>query len=476
MGEGSGRGAMGAAEPLPKRGARSRHARVLAAILFLALVVRLVALAAAWDAEPVHDEETYVMRAEALLAGKGLQGSFQSWVRHEGRRLSDLPQYAGSLQAPGYPAFLAAAMAVGGGGHRAGRVLQVVVSVLVVFWVYLLARSWFGVREAAVAALICALYPNLIAFSHLLWAETLYMALLLPALWLLSRGLAAAGVLPSRRQSLVAGGLLGAAALTRGSAIALAPILVGWLVLAHADARRAALGRAALVLLAAAVVIAPWTLRNYRVHGGFVLIDTNGAYNLWRGNAPITFRDRGEPGPLYYEWPFESLPVRPVGRVGAAALVASAVRNTGNAAPGDLEIARYARRSAVRFIAEEPVAFLARARLKLLDLWNPTSFLMRHFLVGGYGSVSPAVRHLAGAAAVLSYLFLMALAVAGLVLARRRPVAWLVLLMAALTSGISALAFGLTRFRLPLIPLLAVFATHAAVWGVDRYRSASTSR
>jgi 4-amino-4-deoxy-L-arabinose transferase-like glycosyltransferase len=475
MGEGSEQRATGSAAAIPRCGARSRRAR-LAGILLLALVVRILALAAAWDAEPVHDEVTYVMRGLALLDGAGLEGSFQSWVRHPGHRLEDLPQYPGALQAPGYPAFLAGAMAVGGRSHLAGRVAQVALGMLVVFWVYLLAQRWFGLRQAQIAALICALYPNLIAFSHLLWAETLYLVLLLPALWLLAPRLGAAAVLPTPTESLLAGGLLGAAALTRGSAVTLVPLLVGWLLLAHPGARRAVWGRSALLVLAAALVIAPWTLRNQRIHDGFVLIDTNAAFNLWRGNTARTFQTRGEPSTLHYDWPFESIPVRPVGDIAAAHLVRDAIRATGNERPNDLDITRYARRSALRFIADDPVAFIGRARLKLVDLWNPTSFSMRHFVVEAYGPASTAVRHLTSAAAVLSYLLVMAFAAAGLWLARRQPATWLVLSMVALISGISAVAFGLTRFRLPLLPLLAIFAAHAVVCGLARYRPAPVSR
>jgi hypothetical protein len=165
-----------------------------------------------------------------------------------------------------------------------------------------------------------------------------------------------------------------------------------------------------------------------------------------------------------------------VGDIAAAHLVRDAIRATGNERPNDLDITRYARRSALRFIADDPVAFIGRARLKLVDLWNPTSFSMRHFVVEAYGPASTAVRHLTSAAAVLSYLLVMAFAAAGLWLARRQPATWLVLSMVALISGISAVAFGLTRFRLPLLPLLAIFAAHAVVCGLARYRPAPVSR
>ena len=96
--------------------------------------------------------------------------------------LGDKTQLAVMAMSARYSArrVLAGAMAVGGRSHLAGRVAQVALGMLVVFWVYLLAQRWFGLRQAQIAALICALYPNLIAFSHLLWAETLYLVLLLP--------------------------------------------------------------------------------------------------------------------------------------------------------------------------------------------------------------------------------------------------------------------------------------------------------
>ena len=45
--------------------------------------------------------------------------------------------------------------------------------------VYLLGRAWFSHREGLVAAWLCALYPNLVAYSHYLWPEPLFIALLL---------------------------------------------------------------------------------------------------------------------------------------------------------------------------------------------------------------------------------------------------------------------------------------------------------
>jgi hypothetical protein len=51
--------------------------------------------------------------------------------------------------------------------------------------------------------------------------------------------------------------------------------------------------------------------------------------------------------------------------------------------------------------------------------------------------------------------------VAGLFMARRHPGAWLTVLYALFITAISALAFGLTRYRLPVMPFLIMFSAYA---------------
>ena len=84
------------------------------AVFAFALAVRLLALWAASDAVLVKDEIAYAARAEALLDGEGYVGSYQSWVRHPGWKIMELPQYPGAYQPPGYPTFIAGVMAISG--------------------------------------------------------------------------------------------------------------------------------------------------------------------------------------------------------------------------------------------------------------------------------------------------------------------------------------------------------------------------
>jgi hypothetical protein len=479
-------------EKQPPR-ARASHRWPVLIIVAIAAILRVGALAVTRDAEPVKDEKTYLQRGEALLDGEGYVGSYQSWFRHhEVVNMADLPQYPGAFQPPGYPTFVALMMAISDRSVLAVKLGQVVLSTLTVLLVYLLGRAWLGAGRGLLAAALCAVYPNLIAFSHLLWSETLYIIVFLIPVYLLTRSRA----LPGRTACIVAGVFLGLAALTRGSMVYFLPPVLGWFALVHRQDLRPALGRCGLILATVALLVAPWTIRNYSVHDGFVLIDTNGPYNLWRGNNPESYQLRMEPRPprsrlpgdrmmvpqpfeQSYDPPFDSIPIAPVGALGGRTLVKSVRQDLQIKRPTDLQIARWASDKAWSHIFEDPAGFLQRGKYKLIDMWNPTSFLIRHFHqeIRGYGVVDQKTRRRLTWAAAGSYLLVMVLAGVGILGALRNRYLWLTLLLVALQTGISFLAFGLTRFRLPLMPFLFVFAAQGVymMWRPFFGRSADPS-
>jgi arylsulfatase A-like enzyme/4-amino-4-deoxy-L-arabinose transferase-like glycosyltransferase len=434
------------------------------AVVLVALLVRAVALVAAAGLQPLLDEQLYAQRAAALLDGRGFLGSYQSWVLHDDGLIppADLPQYPGAWQPPGQSLFMAGVMALTGRSLFAVKAAQVLLGAVSVWLVYLLGRAWQGEREGLAAAWLVALYPNLIAFTHYLWSETLFTFLLLLGLWWLTRRPG----LPGTGSTAAAGAVFGLAALTRSSIFYFLPLLAAWLVWSRPPHGRAALARGALLLALAALVVAPWSVRNTRLHGGFVLLDTNGPYNLWRGNGPDSFDDRDDPAQPRYAWPLDGFLLAPVMNRPARRLVEEAKQALRSATPSDLQVIAHARRAAWREIRAHPLVFLERIRYRLADMWNPTSFLIRHLQVGAYGKLPPGLATLLALLAAGTYLGLVALAAAGFWLSRRRPETWLVALLVAFTSAITAVSFGLTRFRLPLEPLLAIVAAPAllALW------------
>lgn len=431
--------------------------RAVLIVVATALLLRLIALWAASDAELVLDEQLYVARAEALLDGDGFVGSYQSWVRHpRARSMAALPQYPGAYQPPGYTVFLAGILATTGHSVLAVKLVQAVLGALTIWFVYAIGRRWMDLGHGLLAAWICALYPTLIAFTHYLWSETLFTFLLVLGVWVLTRGDRA----HDARAAAAAGAVFGLAALTRGVMLYFLPVFCLWLVWTHRRRWRPALVSSAWLLGVALLVIAPWSLRSTLMHGGIVLIDTNGPFNVWRGNAPDTFAERPAPPRFSYAPPFESLPLMPVGPQDQRTFVETVKRELASESPTDLQIARSGVALARRQILSAPGLFLRRAWTKTVDLWNPTSFLMRQLRLGAYGVVHPITETLLSWMAIVSYLLVMMFAVEGAVTTRRDRLTQLVMLLVLTTTAASILAFGLTRFRLPVMPFLALLAAH----------------
>ena len=323
----------------------------LCVLLAVALLLRGGALIAGRDARLLKDEELYRVRAVALLDGEGYVGSYRSFVQHRGSNyMSELPQYPGAYQPPLYQTFMAAIMAVTNRSIFAVKLVQVLISTVTVGLVLWIGRAWFGAQPGWYAAWICALYPNLIAFSHYLWSETVFIFLFMLAIGLLT----VPRQLPGRRSFFIAGLLFGLAALTRSITVFFLPVLLGWLLLAHWREWRGCLRRAALAVAVMAVVIAPWTIRNYYVHDGFVLIETSGAFNIWRGNTPTAFKDRPPPIERSYRAPFDSIPIAPVASQWAPLLIWQVQKELNVLEPTDLQIVACAKKLAWDCIRDDP--------------------------------------------------------------------------------------------------------------------------
>lgn len=412
---------MGASTSAAEDGNRTRRAVLLWTLI--AVAARLGALL--WASPSLscsYDECSYVRLGEALLAGSG-------FVTEKG-----------FLWPPGYPAFLAPLLAAG--GPAVARTVQALLGGLLVPLVALLVtRAAAGLDARAprllalhVACALVALDPTLVAYSHLLWPETLFLLLFTAALALLL------GPSPSPAGALLGGALLGAATLLKAITPWLAlPMLAATVAL---PARRDRWRAAGLALVALALTIAPWSLRNALVHGRLVLVDATGGTNLRLGNSDAP--------PVTWDWgAFDRKRARPEGEACAS---------------GDfIERDRCQARAALAWIGAHPAAALRRVPTKWADLVNPTSFLVRHVRAGRYASgdfasVSRRAAALATYGSALPWMATAVLAALGLAavsggVARRATLALVLSLLV-----VHALTFGMSRFRLPLVPLLAAWA------------------
>jgi 4-amino-4-deoxy-L-arabinose transferase-like glycosyltransferase len=211
----------------------------------------------------------------------------------------------------GHPPLLVVVLAVasrlGARSFGAHRLVVALIGALLVPLVALLGAELGGLRAGVIAALLAALYPNLWLYDGLLMTEALAGVLIALAL-LVSYRLARTGR-PGSAAAL--GAVVGLAALTRGELLLLIPLVVLPVCLGRRDdAMWARLRLAGCAVLAAALVIAPWTVYNLTRFEKPVLIST--AFDTTLGGANC---DPVYSGPRIGSWTdscFADITARPI--------------------------------------------------------------------------------------------------------------------------------------------------------------------
>jgi len=380
--------------------------------------------------------------------------------------------------APGYEVFLGALLPLSAPDPWAAKAVQVVLSVVTIGLVYGIARNAGGCRAGRVAAVLCALHPSLAAYSHYLYAETLYIALLCAAIWVLHRGGER-----SRRSELVAGGVLfGLAGLTRSVVLYFLPLWILW-ELVRGRRRRAA--EAAIVLGCALVVVLPWTLRNLEKYDGFVLVDGTFGPTAWLATKELLFNqdlgfndDRGgggsptcpnpriagpDPLPPIEEMIPPFLPPHPAVRDDLTFLVKK-LRAAKEKATRDVvarqrcEFWEY-----LDFATSRPERLAWLAGWRFYSFWGPNSFLLRGIAIGQYPQHGPLARPwypLWREVLVLSHILLGVAAILAFGRRRSPPVEWFAIFIGYYTV-VHMFAVAYSRYRLPVMPLVIVLA---ALW------------
>jgi 4-amino-4-deoxy-L-arabinose transferase-like glycosyltransferase len=425
---------------------RSQPMRVLLVALLAALGLRL----ALWGRAPrlglISDEGEYLSAASWLAAGRGFD-----W-------------YQGYLwtRAPIYPLFVALHLRLFGDAPAPLYVTQILLSLLNVALVFLLARRVLpgSPWHAGAAALLAGLYLPFALYTQMLLSETLFIALLLLALLLLAREQI------GMRGAALAGALLGLATLTRSLTLGFIPIVALWLLLRGRGQPGAARWAGALLLAVSLLTIAPWTIYSSRMYGGLVLVDTSGAFNLLLGARTA------------YDGKRSDAQVRDVALGLLGQPTSAPVAATCAPFPGALatQAARQAAmtREGLCLIAARPAAFAQKSLAELIDLFQ-INYTGAERFTDGFSTGRLAPWYLLALFLLDDTLYVAALplAVVGWALARTRQSAPLVALAGlwwCYNLAVAPLLFAINRFRLPLMPLVFIFAVVALVALAERLR------
>jgi 4-amino-4-deoxy-L-arabinose transferase-like glycosyltransferase len=389
--------------------------RILLGLLVAALLARLAAALLLGGALHFVDEATYVDAAARLRGGAGLGADY--------------------THVPGYPAFLAIIGAVVGNRIMPLRLVQAAVAALGCLLCFDLARRMGGDRAGLAAAGLYALDPLLVVSAALLYPEA-------AAGLVLSASLLAAWDAVTRDRLfavITAGLLLGALALFRPVGLILAPVMLAWVGLVPKRPWGRRVVHATFFGLAWAAALLPWTYRNYRVHGRLVPIATAGT-----ATVPLIGSESD--------------------RLGLAGAVTKAARR---------DPVAFARRTAREFGGFWE---LYPTRLKTDDSNQRAELSQRDPRLTSAPLLHRSLRDIVSA---VSFGIELALAVVGLLVGwkiRRRETVWLVTTILTFALGY-ALFYGKLRYRIPILPVMFVFAGlgAAAIPGHVRRRAPPNS-
>lgn len=339
----------------------------------------------------------------------------------------------GSLQTgelvrpPLYFLYIAAAQALTGGAGGwplLAKLGQCLAGTLTAIPVYRSAGRIGGARCARLAAAFLLFDPTLVAYTHLLWPETLFLFVVA----LVFDGVS--GLVPGERLRAL---LLGAAS---GAAMLLKPVFgLFAAILFFAWLRRFGWKGALALTLgfggAAALVIAPWVVRNQRAYGPGVLIENEGPYSFWVGNDPRS------PDLVHQEWKDLDEPA---------------------------QRSAHALRAGAAAIAGDPALFGVRAATRALNLWGCEFFVVRNLIHGGYGRIGRSTLLEVFWTLQLFHAAVFLLAASALGALWRDPTLRLVLVYAAVFTLVAAVLVSTTRWRVPFAFPLAI----GAGLGLDR--------
>ena len=421
----------------PQRGsaASGRDALRWSLLIFaVALAVRILEL---WQlgAEPffdlrMGDGRVYHLWAQQIAGG--------DWV---GDRVF--------YQAPLYPYFLAVIYRVAGDQQLTVRLLQVVLGAT--GCVLLAQTGWrlFSKPAGILAGLMLALYAPAMFADVTIQKSVLDVFFVCAMLALISD----IGHRAQPTSGIALGLVTGLLVLTRENALVFVAVLLPWLWLLPGRPLRSRRALAALFVVGISGVLLPVALRNLAVGGGFHLTTSQFGHNFYIGNNPGA---DGTYQPLLFA---RGEPL--IERTDAERLVADALGRT----PTPAEVSGFYTDRALEYIRAEPLDWIALLGRKAMLTLNGVELVdtQDQYTHAEYSSV------LRWTGAVLHFGWLAPLAFFGawVVWPERRRL-WPLYALVVSYGGTLLLFYIFGRYRLPLVPILALFAA-AGLVGARRF-------
>lgn len=261
--------------------------------------------------------------------------------------------YPTAFVPPALPFTLSLLYRVVGHSFLAAVLLMCVIGALVPPLVRRLGNAMFGPSVGTTAGWLAVGHPLLVFFSGYVMTEPLFSVMLLTALmgsvsWLKT---------PRAGLALGAGFLWGLTVLTRPTALPL-PLVVAlwaWAPLEFMLSPRERVRQVALLFVGMVMVITPWTIRNAVALNAFVPVTTGGGRSLLDSNNALVWQDEAQRG-------------------GAIAVLTTEPWATRYKDLSEVQVDRAAGREAWAFLAAHVREWPAVAVAKVARLWRWNAF------------------------------------------------------------------------------------------------------
>jgi 4-amino-4-deoxy-L-arabinose transferase-like glycosyltransferase len=397
-------------------------------VLLLAIALRLV-----WGTlipvVPVSDGDAYDIAAR-MLAEHGVYG----WA----------PDRPSAYWPVGTSAIYAALYFVFGHSFTSIVVLNIALSSAIVGLTIWLGRIFFNDTIGLIAGGLMAIWPTEVAFVTILSSELPFTLLFLLGFvaWFSIR-------ITNWFVRAVASGLaFGAATYVRPAAILL-PIVLWLSALPNWRKLRERLPVLLLAIIVIGVTIAPWSIRNTKLFGHFVMLSTNGGVTLWIGNNPNSTG--------YYMDPYADPPASTKGL-------------------NEYEQDKAFEQEALRYIFERPASFVARSMKKAVLIYIGETTAIHWNVEGLKQRFGESVLFPLKLLTQSFWTVVLLLALAGLIIMLKEfgPVPTLtnpVVLTLAYFTAFYALFQAADRYHFPSHPFVALLAANAILFIAKRRKN-----
>jgi hypothetical protein len=406
--------------------------RSLAAAVGVGAVIRIIPVLVWLQWGCARDECTYLGLSRKIVAGEGMVAS------------------AGWLWAPGYPMIVSFHRWLTGLGTTT-KISQIIAAAVCTVLIYKIAsRVWSDLEEresrrvSRIAAWMYALSPHMAFFAISLWSEVLYGTLLLGLLLMLDKSRDLLEKVDGKwiRSAAIVGVMAGCCVLFRGVATYMLPMFAIAFLWRRLGMKRA-WQQVAVMITAAMLTVAPYSMYISKKFDAFIVSDRTLGQMMWLGNndfSPVTF----DYGNGYLSKRAYSRHTNQ-GRKHCASRKAAIRRDTCETEAGKT------------WILENKVEFVKRMPLRVAQMMNPHSLMTRHLRWGGWRGLPQVVDE---GLILLQVLWSMVVMIGGsfALVARGRGSHGVLtgLILLYHVGAIAALA-GLTRYRVPLEPLLMIY-------------------